>query len=78
MHDLMADLRYAARALLVRRSFSAAAILTLAIGIGLTTSIFSVLNAVVLRPLPLRKGEQRLRHLAEPPGAARNRGELLD
>ena len=54
MSDWMAELRYAMRALLARRSFALAAVLTLAIGIGMTTSIFSVLYAVVLRPLPLR------------------------
>jgi putative ABC transport system permease protein len=69
MRDLMADLRFAARALLARRSFAAAAILTLAIGIGLTTSIFSVLNAVVLRPLPLRNADRLITLCEQYPGA---------
>jgi len=51
MSDIIAQFRHAARALLARRSFAIAAILTLAIGIGMTTSIFSVLYGVVLRPL---------------------------
>lgn len=53
MRDLFADLRYATRALLARRSFAVAAILTLTLGVGLTTAIFSIVSAVVLRPLPL-------------------------
>jgi predicted permease len=45
-------MRYAMRILLRRPGFAVAAILSLALGIGVTTAIFSVLNAVALRPLP--------------------------
>ena len=45
-------MRYAIRILLRRPGFALAAILSLALGIGVTTAIFSVLNAVALRPLP--------------------------
>ncbi len=48
----MADLRIALRVLRTNPSYAAVAILTLAIGAGAATAIFSVLNAVVLRPLP--------------------------
>jgi putative ABC transport system permease protein len=48
------DLVYAMRALLRRPGFALAAILSLALGIGVTVSIFSVVNAVALRPLPYR------------------------
>lgn len=51
MRNLLADIRHAVRRLLGQPSFSIAAILTLALGIGLTTTIFGVVNGIVLRPL---------------------------
>jgi putative ABC transport system permease protein len=58
MSDLLNDLRYAARIFLRRPGFTIAAILSLALGIGVTTSIFAVLNAVALRPLPYSDPER--------------------
>ena len=52
MHGISQDLRVAFRQLARRRTFSAIVLVTLALGIGATTTFFSILNGVALRPLP--------------------------
>ena len=65
---LFADVRYAVRRLRANPSFTAVSMLTLALGIGATVAIFSVLHAVLLKPLPFPHSERLVALLHTAPG----------
>ena len=58
METLFKDIRYGFRGLLKRKGFAAIAVLTLALGIGANTAIFTLVNAVMLKSLPVEKPEE--------------------
>src|SRR5215813_6233787 len=57
-NDVLQDVRYALRTLCSNPGFAATAILSLALGIGANTAIFSLINAVILKTLPVGHPEQ--------------------
>ena len=67
MRTFIADLRYALRVMFRTPSFAAAVVSVLALGIGANTAIFSIVNAVLLRPLPFEEPERLVRIFTRTP-----------
>ena len=67
MSTLFQDLRYGARILLKQPGFTLVAVLTLAIGIGANTAIFSLVNSILLRPQPFREPDRIVRLIQASP-----------
>src|ERR1041384_7767723 len=67
MSNLFQDLRYGARILLKQPAITLVAVITLALGIGANTAIFSLVNSILLRPLPCREPDRVVRLLQASP-----------
>jgi predicted permease len=76
MDTIRRDVKYAVIVLWRERGFAAAAILALALGIGATTAVFSVVYGVLLRPLPYPEPDRLVRIYEEHPGAPKPPGDL--
>src|SRR3989454_10080032 len=76
MRTVFADLRYAFRVMSRTPWFAVAVVSVLALGIGASTTIFSIVNAVLLRPLPFEEPERLVRIFTRTPGPASRLFEL--
>ena len=68
MYDLIRDLKYAFRRLALAPGFTLATLITLALGIGANTAIFSMINSVLLKPLPFRDPDRLIGVWQSAPG----------
>ncbi|MFN8573940.1 MAG: ABC transporter permease [Gemmatimonadaceae bacterium] len=71
LRELVADLRFAARGLRRNPGYTATALLVLSLGLGATTAVITVMNAVVFAPLPYPDPERLIRVMADGPGGRR-------
>ncbi len=76
MRTVFADLRYAFRVMSRTPSFAVAVVSVMALGIGANTTIFSIVNAVLLRPLPFEEPERLVRIFTRTPGPGSRLFEL--
>ena len=72
MTGLIQDMRYGVRTLAKAPSFTIVSLLTLALGIGANTAIFSFVDAVLLKPLPYADADRIVMVMEKPPGGGRN------
>ena len=76
MNSVLQDVRYAFRSLVRSPGFTLAAVLTLAVGVGANTAVFSVIYAVILKPLPYAEPERLLRLYERNPTHGIDRGDV--